>query len=444
MLELTVLTVPGCPNAAVIGERLAGVLADYPAARLVRHVVHDEAETARLGMHGSPTLLVNGVDPFAAPGTPVSISCRIYRDESGRAWGAPSVAALRLALRQAAGPSARPGLPGAAGRGGRDRLAPAEGGLRAVHQRVLRAFAETGKPPSAAELDAAAAPFGTDGRTVLALLHAGDFLRLEAGGAISAAYPFSAAPTAHVVQIQDGPAVFSMCAIDALGIAAMLGRPVTISSAEPGTGRPITVTVPAGGGPAVWEPAGAVVYAGQQSSCGTCAESVAPVPPAAADVCCGFISFFTTAASATAWASAHPEITGQTLTSTKPRRPASRSSARFCGPAHERFDNGIIESASTTYGCQMNEVSGRVLAEAVRDRASSDDPLVLLEAAIVVAGETSGAADDLIEHYVGAARAASVSWTVIGEQLGVSRQAARQKFAHRLEVSDVITIMPPA
>lgn len=313
MLEVTMLTVPDCPSDAVIGQRLAEVLADHPTARLVRHVVQDEAEAARLGMHGSPTLLVNGVDPFAGPGTPVSFSCRIYRDESGRAGGAPSVAALRLALQQAADPSAGPRLPDAAGRAGRGRLAPAARGLRAVQQQVLQAFAETGKPPPSAELDEAAGPFGTDGRTALALLHAGDFLRLDAGGAISAAYPFSAVPTAHIVQIQDGPAVFSMCAIDALGIAAMLGRPVTISSAEPGTGNPVTVTVPADGGPAVWEPAGAVVYSGQQDTCGTCADPGTPVPSAAAEVCCGFINFFTTTASATVWASAHPEITGQIL-----------------------------------------------------------------------------------------------------------------------------------
>ncbi len=80
----------------------------------------------------------------------------------------------------------------------------------------------------------------------------------------------------------------------------------------------------------------------------------------------------------------------------------------------------------------------RALVEIVQERAPGDDPLVLLEAAIVVAGEASGAADDLIEHYVGAARAANVSWTLIGERLGVSKQAARQKFAHRLQVSDVI------
>lgn len=86
----------------------------------------------------------------------------------------------------------------------------------------------------------------------------------------------------------------------------------------------------------------------------------------------------------------------------------------------------------------MAEVNLRALVEAVQERASNGDPLGLLESAIVVAGEASGAADDLIEHYVGAARAANMSWTLIGERLGVSKQAARQKFAGRLEVSDVV------
>jgi ATP-dependent Clp protease ATP-binding subunit ClpA len=86
----------------------------------------------------------------------------------------------------------------------------------------------------------------------------------------------------------------------------------------------------------------------------------------------------------------------------------------------------------------MAGVTVRDLAEAVRERAAGDDPLMLLQAAVVVAGEASSAADELIEHYVGAARAAEVSWTLIGERLGVSKQAARQRFAHRLDVSDVV------
>jgi ATP-dependent Clp protease ATP-binding subunit ClpA len=86
----------------------------------------------------------------------------------------------------------------------------------------------------------------------------------------------------------------------------------------------------------------------------------------------------------------------------------------------------------------MDEVSVRSLVEAVPERAGGDDPLVLLETAVLVAGETNQAADGLVEHYVGAARAAGLSWTLIGERLGVSKQAARQKYARRLEVSDLI------
>ena len=52
-------------------------------------------------MHGSPTLLIDGVDPFAAPGRPSSLSCRLYRDATGHADGAPPVDALRRVLEQA-------------------------------------------------------------------------------------------------------------------------------------------------------------------------------------------------------------------------------------------------------------------------------------------------------------------------------------------------------
>ncbi|HEU5421168.1 MAG TPA: alkylmercury lyase family protein [Streptosporangiaceae bacterium] len=343
MLELSVLAVRDCPNCPVLLERLGPVLADYPDARVTRHVVTDEAEAVRLGMRGSPTLLVNGSDPFAAPGSQASLSCRVYRDESGQSQGAPSVAALRRAVRQAAGAAAGPEMPGAAGpapgrlapvagglravqqrvlrsfgrgaagRAGLGRLAPVSGGLRAVQQRVLRSFAENGGPPAMTELDQAAAPYGAGGRAVLAQMHAEDFLRLDPAGAISTAYPFSAVPTPHVVRIDGGPEVFSMCAIDALGIAAMTDRAVTICSAEPGTGVPVTVTVQAGGDRAVWDPGDAVVYEGEQHSSGSCAPPDAVVPSVAADACCGFINFFASRGSAAAWAAAHPEVTGRTL-----------------------------------------------------------------------------------------------------------------------------------
>jgi hypothetical protein len=97
-MELVLLTVPGCPNAAPFEERLAAALAEHPAAVVRRRVVGDEREAAEAGMHGSPTLLVDGIDPFATPGQPPSLSCRLYRDASGRAGPVPSAQELRRVL----------------------------------------------------------------------------------------------------------------------------------------------------------------------------------------------------------------------------------------------------------------------------------------------------------------------------------------------------------
>ena len=97
-MELVLLAVPDCPNAAAFEERLAVALAEHPGAVVRRRVVRGEREAAEAGMHGSPTLLVGGTDPFAAPGQPPSLSCRLYRDASGRAGPVPSVEELRRVL----------------------------------------------------------------------------------------------------------------------------------------------------------------------------------------------------------------------------------------------------------------------------------------------------------------------------------------------------------
>ncbi len=191
------------------------------------------------------------------------------------------------------------------GRAGRGRLAPVAGGQRAVQQVVLRSFAATGRPPQFAAVTEAAAASGADPREVLAGLHAADFLRLDDAGQIQAAYPFSATPTCHRVQIAAGAEVYAMCAIDALGIAPMLGAAVLIRSADPVTGQAITVTMPAAGG-AVWDPDTAVVFSGRHAGGSGCA---AP----AAEVTCGLVNFFTSHATAAAWAARHPEATGTTL-----------------------------------------------------------------------------------------------------------------------------------
>ncbi|MEU5876390.1 Clp protease N-terminal domain-containing protein [Spirillospora sp. NPDC047279] len=74
----------------------------------------------------------------------------------------------------------------------------------------------------------------------------------------------------------------------------------------------------------------------------------------------------------------------------------------------------------------------RALIETTRARATTDDPLVLLEAAVEVAATAGAVADAMLEHFVAAARSAGTSWTAIGERMGVSKQAARQRFADRI------------
>ena len=65
---------------------------------------------------------------------------------------------------------------------------------------------------------------------------------------------------------------------------------------------------------------------------------------------------------------------------------------------------------------------------AVRARAP-DAPLDRVEAAIAVGEELAFGGDELIGRFVAEARSAGCSWTEIGARMGVSKQAARQRFA---------------
>src|ERR1035441_7840594 len=97
-MRLQIVQLPGCPGAAVLENRPAPLLADPPGKVLPRQVGATQADAERLGMTGSPTLLADGVDPFALAGQLPSGSCRLYLDESGQPGPAPSSRQLRDAL----------------------------------------------------------------------------------------------------------------------------------------------------------------------------------------------------------------------------------------------------------------------------------------------------------------------------------------------------------
>lgn len=97
-MHLVVLAVPDCPNVTLLEQRLAQVLEDRRDVTVSGHEIEDQDQAARQGMNGSPTILVDGIDPFAGPGQHATVSCRLYRDGDGRADGAPSVRRLRQAI----------------------------------------------------------------------------------------------------------------------------------------------------------------------------------------------------------------------------------------------------------------------------------------------------------------------------------------------------------
>jgi hypothetical protein len=110
-----------------------------------------------------------------------------------------------------------------------------------------------------------------------------------------------------------------MCAVDALGMSAMLHRPVTVHSTEPDTRTPIMVILD--NTRSTCSPDTTVVVVGSTRSPVACAPSANGGPdgdaPAhrgvTADVGCGMINFFTHPDRAAGWLAAHPAVIGEVL-----------------------------------------------------------------------------------------------------------------------------------
>lgn len=97
-VEIEVLSVSDCPNraTAVVRLRQALEVIGEPSA-ITEQVIDDPDQAREAGMHGSPTILLDGRDTFALPGTETSVSCRLYPSATGLE-GAPSVEELISAM----------------------------------------------------------------------------------------------------------------------------------------------------------------------------------------------------------------------------------------------------------------------------------------------------------------------------------------------------------
>ena len=97
-MDVTLLYFDGCPNWKVADERLAEVAAERPAITLARRQVRTIEEAERVGFHGSPSILVNGIDAFADADAGIGLACRVYATPDGPA-GAPTLEQLRAVIR---------------------------------------------------------------------------------------------------------------------------------------------------------------------------------------------------------------------------------------------------------------------------------------------------------------------------------------------------------
>ena len=97
-MDITLQYFDGCPNWKVADERLASLVEGNPGIVVTRHVVDTVEEAERVGFRGSPSILIDGIDPFARAGDPIGLSCRRYLTPDGYA-GTPTVEQLKTALR---------------------------------------------------------------------------------------------------------------------------------------------------------------------------------------------------------------------------------------------------------------------------------------------------------------------------------------------------------
>jgi hypothetical protein len=102
-VDVRVVVVEDCPNeskaTALVRQALADVGMDQVPVHTERVSDLDQARDG--GFTGSPTILIDGQDPFAERGRPAAMACRLYGTPAA-VRGVPEIGPLREALTEAA------------------------------------------------------------------------------------------------------------------------------------------------------------------------------------------------------------------------------------------------------------------------------------------------------------------------------------------------------
>ncbi|WP_199421644.1 DF family (seleno)protein [Actinotalea solisilvae] len=98
-MRVELLYFDGCPNWTIADQRLAEALRALGREDVTveRRLVQSAAEAEAIAFIGSPSIRVDGVDPFASGKEQVGLSCRLYMTPVGLR-GSPTIDQLLTAL----------------------------------------------------------------------------------------------------------------------------------------------------------------------------------------------------------------------------------------------------------------------------------------------------------------------------------------------------------
>lgn len=100
-MKITLQYFDGCPNWKATDAHLRALRSNGRIGIEVEYQLIDTIEAAEQHQfHGSPTVLIDGVDPFADDDTPVGLACRVYQTDDGPA-GSPTLRQLEEVIQRA-------------------------------------------------------------------------------------------------------------------------------------------------------------------------------------------------------------------------------------------------------------------------------------------------------------------------------------------------------